>query len=297
MTARPTVAFLGLGHMGRGMVASLQRAGLGVRAWNRTPGRVAPSDGLELCATPREAVRDVALVITSLADDTAVRDATLGREGFLDAMTPDAVHVGTSTISWTLAQELSDAHARRGTHYVAAPVLGRPDAAERGALTVLVGGEPAVVARARPIFDAIGGSTLDTGTAAHAHLTKIIANFAIASTIELVGEATALGEKAGIPPERLVEVLGKTVVASPILRGYGERIARGELEPAGFRLELGLKDVSLALAASTQLRAPLPIASLLRDHILEGIAKGRGQQDWAALATVAREAAGVTTRG
>jgi 3-hydroxyisobutyrate dehydrogenase-like beta-hydroxyacid dehydrogenase len=88
-------------------------------------------------------------------------------------------------------------------------------------------------------------------------------------------------------------MLGRTILGSPVLRGYGSRIARSEREPAGFRLELGLKDISLALAAGEELRAPLPQASLVRDHMLEAIAKGRAQQDWVALAEVPREAAGL----
>ena len=216
----------------------------------------------------------------------------LADDGVLDALAPDAVHLGASTISWKLAGALDEAHRRKGTHYVGSPVLGRPDAAERGELWILAGGEPGIVSRCRPIFDAIGQGTIAAGSAAQAHLVKIIANFMIANTIEMLGEAMALGDKGGIAPAKLVDMLGRTILGSPVLRGYGARIAEGAFEPAGFPLELGLKDVLLALAAAEELRAPMPQASLVHDHMLEAIAKGRGRQDWSALAALVQESAG-----
>ena len=115
----------------------------------------------------------------------------------------------------------------------------------------------------------------------------------MANTIEILGETTALAEKAGIAPEKLIDMLGRTMVGSPVFKSYGDRIARAEFEPAAFRLELGLKDVSLVLAAGDQLHAPLPLASLVHDHMIEAIAKGHAQKDWSALALIPREAAGL----
>jgi 3-hydroxyisobutyrate dehydrogenase-like beta-hydroxyacid dehydrogenase len=292
--AEMVVAFVGLGQMGRGMVSSLARHRIRLRVWDRTPAKAqALADVAEVCATPRQAVAGAPFVMTSLPNDPVVQEMTFGAQGFAEAMAPDAVHLGTSTISWKLGQLLDESHRQRGTHYVGSPVLGRPDAAEQGQLWVLAGGEPEIVARCRDIWDAIGQGTLEAGTAAQAHLVKIIANFMIANTIELLGEALALGDKGGIAPARLVDMLGRTIVGSPVMRGYGARIARGDYEPAGFRLELGLKDVSLALAAAEELRAPLPLASLVHDHMIEAIARGRGHQDWSALAAMAQEAAGL----
>lgn len=290
-----TIAVLGLGHMGHAMAQCLLRAGFRVRAWNRTSGRIGPAPNVEVCATPREAVRDLDIVLTSLADDEAVRAVALGRDGFLEGMKPGAVHANTSTISWALAQELVGLHSHRGMHYVGAPVLGRPEAALAGELWILAGGEPDAIHRLEPVFETLGQGTIPVDTAPRAHLTKIIANLMIASTIEVLGEAMALGEKGGIAPATLVDILGRTIVGSPVLKSYGARISHGEFEPAGFRLELGLKDIALALDAATELRAPLPVASLLRDHMLEGIARGRGQKDWAVLAMTARDAAGLST--
>jgi 3-hydroxyisobutyrate dehydrogenase-like beta-hydroxyacid dehydrogenase len=188
-------AFLGLGHMGQAMVKRLVSAGFHLRVWDRTPGKAAPAPGLEVCGSPQEAVRGAPFVVTSLANDEAVREVTFA---FIDAMEPDAVHVGTSTISWSLAKVLAGMHPKKGSHYVGAPVLGRPDAAERGELWILVGGEPAVARRCQPIFDAIGHGTIAADTAPDAHLTKIIANFMIANTIEMLARRRPSAKKVAL---------------------------------------------------------------------------------------------------
>jgi 3-hydroxyisobutyrate dehydrogenase-like beta-hydroxyacid dehydrogenase len=112
------------------------------------------------------------------------------------------------------------------------------------------------------------------------------------ATIELLAEATTLGQKGGVAPEALVDLLTKTLFDSPVVKGYGGRIAAGQFRPPGFAVPLGLKDVELALQASHDLQAPLPAASLARDHLLGALARGRGDWDWAALATAVREAGG-----
>jgi len=131
----------------------------------------------------------------------------------------------------------------------------------------------------------------------HASLTKLCGNFVIASLIEMFGEAFVVGEKAGVDPSRLAETLVKILFAgAPIPSGYASRVARTEFEPAGFAMALGLKDVSLALKAGEELQAPLPLASLLRDHFLASLARGRESWDWGGMAAVLREEAGLPPR-
>jgi 3-hydroxyisobutyrate dehydrogenase-like beta-hydroxyacid dehydrogenase len=207
------------------------------------------------------------------------------------------VHAGTSTISLRLAGELAEAHATRGQAFVATPVLGRPDAAGRGELWILTGGDQSAVGRAAPALACLGQGQIAVGTARQAALAKLLANFMIAGTIELLAEATTLGEKGGIAPPALVDLLTRTLFGSPIVKGYGSRMAAGEFRPAGFTVPLGLKDVELALEAARDLRAPLPVAGVARDHLIGALARGRADWDWGALATVVREAAGLDTDG
>jgi 3-hydroxyisobutyrate dehydrogenase-like beta-hydroxyacid dehydrogenase len=288
-----TIGFVGLGQMGRQMAERLAQAGFALRVWNRTRQRAEGLPSATVCDSPREAARGVDLVVSSLADDQAVTDVVLGDGGLLAGLGDGAVHMGTSTISYALAGRLTEAHAARGRTFVATPVLGRPEAAARGELWILTGGDAAAIARCQPVLGVIGRGQVHLGTQQQALLAKIIANFMIASTIELLGEATALGAKGGIEPADLVRMLTQTLFGSPVVNGYGARIASGAYEPAGFRMALGLKDIELALGCGRELRAPLPAANVVREHMIEALARGHDAWDWSGVAAIAHEAAGL----
>jgi 3-hydroxyisobutyrate dehydrogenase-like beta-hydroxyacid dehydrogenase len=291
-----TIAFIGLGQMGRQMAERLGSGGLPLRVWNRTRARADGLPNAQVLASPREAAAGADLVLSSLADDRAVREVALGADGLCAGLPAGGVHVGTSTISLRLAAELDEAHAARGQRFVAAPVLGRPDAAGRGELWILTGGDEAAIARAAPALARLGQGQIHLGAPRQAMLAKILANFMIAGTIELLAEATTLGEKGGIAPQALVDLLTRTLFGSPIVKGYGGRIASGQFRPAGFAVPLGLKDVELALEAAHDLQAPLPVAGVAREHLIAALAHGRADWDWGALATALREAANLPVR-
>ena len=278
--------------MGRAMAANLVAAGHRLRVWNRSR---APVDelvrkGAEAAAEPREAFGEV--LLSMLADDRAVREVVLD-SGMLDAAPRGAIHVNMATISVALADELTEEHRRRGLDYVAAPVFGRPEAAAARQLNIVAAGEAASLDRVQPLLDAMGQRTWRLGSEPReASAAKLAGNFLIAAAIECMGEAVVMAERYGVRPAALLEILGNTLFAAPVYRNYGALIAERRYEPAGFRLELGLKDVRLALAAGESARTPMPVASLLRDHLLEAIAQGDGERDWAALAEVSRRHAG-----
>ena len=288
------VGFLGLGAMGRPMAGNLIQAGHRLRVWNRSP-RAAEElarKGAEVVAKPREAFGEV--LISMLADDTAVREVVLD-SGMLDRAAGGGIHVNMATISVALTEELTEEHHRRGLHYIAAPVFGRPEAAAARQLNIVAAGEGAALDRVQPLLDAMGQRTWRLGAEPkEASAAKLAGNFLIAAAIECMGEAVVMVERYGVRPAAFLEILGNTLFAAPVYRNYGALIADRRYEPAGFRLELGLKDVRLALAAAESARTPMPVASLLRDHLLEAVAQGDGQRDWSALAEVARRHAGET---
>lgn len=284
--------FVGLGAMGRAMAANLIAAGHRLRVWNRTrgPAEELARKGAEAVAGPREAFGE--LLVSMLADDAAVRAVVLD-SGMLDSAPRGGIHVNMATVSVALAAELSEEHRRRGLHYVAAPVFGRPEAAAARQLHIVAAGDGAALDRVQPLLDAMGQRTWRLGSEpVEASAAKLAGNFLIAAAIESMGEAVVMAERYGVPPAALLEILTNTLFAAPVYRNYGALIADRRYEPAGFRLTLGLKDVRLALAAGESARTPMPVASLLRDHLLEAIAQGDGDRDWAALAEVARRHAG-----
>jgi 3-hydroxyisobutyrate dehydrogenase-like beta-hydroxyacid dehydrogenase len=289
------VGFIGLGAMGSAMANNLFKAGFALSVYNRSSAKAKAlvAKGARLAKTPAEAARgDV--VVTMLADDAALESVVFGDDGILGALSSSAIHVSMSTISVDLAGRLTDAHRAQKQGYVSAPVLGRPDAATAAKLFVIVAGEPEAVGRCRPLFDALGQRNFTVGTEpSSANLVKLSCNFLITSVIEALGEVFALVGKAGIDRQQFLDVLTSTLFAAPIYKTYGGLIAEERYHPAGFKADLGYKDIRLALAAADTLKVPMPVASLIATRFLALIAQGGGHLDWAALAKIAAQEAGL----
>ena len=158
---------------------------------------------------------------------------------------------------------------------------------------MLCGGESRLRERSEPLLRAIGQGTFPLETPEQALIAKLGGNYLISILIEGLAETMALGEKGGIPPEKLLGILTGSIFGLPVVQRYGGAIAAGRFEPAGFALHLGLKDLGLVLDTGQRLHTPLPLANVIHDHMLTGLARGRGNQDWSALASVVREEAGL----
>jgi 3-hydroxyisobutyrate dehydrogenase-like beta-hydroxyacid dehydrogenase len=229
-----------------------------------------------------------------LADDSAVEAAFFGDGNGLSALGQGAVHISMSTISVALSDRLAEAHRSAGQAFVAAPVFGRPEAAAAAKLFVVAAGPQTELARCQPLFDAIGQRTFIVGDKpSSANLVKLSGNFLLAAMIECLGEAFALVRKGGVDPHSYLEILTNTLFSAPAYKTYGTIIANQQYEPAGFKMALGLKDIRLALAAADALATPMPVASLVHDHFLSGVAQGAGDSDWSALARLAAVNAGL----
>jgi len=287
------IGFIGLGHMGRAMAVNLGKAGHDVRAWNRTREATVDlaSKGLSFVSTPDEAFAGDA-VISMLADDTAVRAVFL-EGGLLSRTSTSPIHVNMATISVALANEMAEQHKARNTAYVAAPVMGRPDVAAAAKLTIIAAGPANAVARVQPLLDALGARTWLAGdTASHANLMKLAANLLLASAVETLAEAAVLLSEYGVEPGGFVELIATSSFPGPVYGTYGRLIAQRQYEPAAFKARLALKDVRLALAAADARSIPLPVASTIRDSLLETDAHGDGERDCAVLGRTAARRAG-----
>src|SRR3984957_236575 len=289
------VGFIGLGQMGSAIALNLVKAGHRVVVYNRTRAKAEPhgAQGAEVSESAADASRRP-VVITMLADDAAVEAAIFGDGGGLSALGNGAVHISMSTISVALSDRLAEAHRSAGQSFVAAPVFGRPEAAAAAKLFVVAAGPEQTLAQCQPLFDAIGQRTFVIGDKpSAANLVKLSGNFLLAAMIECLGEAFALVRKGGVDPHAYLEILTNTLFSAPAYKTYGTIIADQKYEPAGFAMSLGLKDIRLALAAADALATPMPVASLVHDHFLSGVAQGAGDSDWSALARLAAANAGL----
>ncbi len=289
------IGFIGLGAMGLPMARALMGAGHTLAVYNRTVSRTDElvDQGARRGESPADVAGDADVLITMLADDAAVEDVML-RDGALDALAAGRIHISMSTIGVGLASRLAALHAARGHGYISAPVFGRPAAAEQRKLWVIAAGAPEHIERARPLFDAIGQGTKVVGEEpSMANVVKLAGNFTIAAVIETLGEAFALVRRSGMEAAQFLEIINTALFGSPLYGNYGSIIAGEHFEPAAFKLRLGLKDVRLALAAANAASVPMPLASLLHDNLLAAVGRGKGELDWAGLAQMLAENAGL----
>jgi len=290
------IAFIGLGNMGLPIARNLLKAGHDLTVYNRTRSRAEDlrTSGMEIADSPAAASLGAAAVMTMLADDRAVEQVVFAADGVLGALPPGGVHISLSTISPALSRRLTAAHRERSQAYIAAPVFGRPEAAEAAKLVVVAAGPPEAVERCRPLLEPIGRKlfVLDVEPSA-ANVVKLAGNFLIVSMLETLGEAFALVRKGGVDPKQFLEITAGSIFQSPVYENYGKIIAERRFEPAGFNMTLGMKDVRLLLGAAEELAAPLPLASMIHDHMLSAIARGQTEIDWSAIAEIAAENAGL----
>jgi 3-hydroxyisobutyrate dehydrogenase-like beta-hydroxyacid dehydrogenase len=279
------VAIIGLGHMGSAMATRLLDTGHELVVFNRTKSKAEPfaARGAHVASTPADAAREADVLLTMVADDAAVEDALLGENGAVSTLRPGSVHASMSTISPECSSRMATVHEAAGQLYVAAPVMGRPEAAVRGELVIIAAGLAYARERIRPIARVLAKQIREIGDEpSKANVVKLGVNFALASILEVLGEAYALVESHGIDDLTFLEILNE-LLKSPVIGAYGERIAGDAFEPAGFRLSLGAKDVRLAVQTGERAAVPMPIASTLRDRFVAAIAEGFGEDDWAAV--------------
>jgi 3-hydroxyisobutyrate dehydrogenase-like beta-hydroxyacid dehydrogenase len=290
------IGFIGLGRMGRPIARRLIEAGHDVVVFNRTPGRID-----ELVDAGARAADDVAavcrgrsVVLTMLADDAALTDVALRPGGLRDSLSAGAIHVAMGTHGVAAMSRIDAAHREASQRFVAAPVLGRPEAAEAGQLGIVVAGAPDAAQACAPLFEAIGRRTFDAGTRpAGASAIKLANNFVLGCAIEAIGEAFALVRKHDVPANVMQDVLTDGLFGCVAYRTYARIIADEAYDHVGFSATLALKDATLVLAAGEVARVPLPGANTLRDRLLGAIAHGDGERDWAVIAREQARASGL----
>ena len=274
-----SVACIGLGRMGAGIAHNIQRAGFRLIVYNRTHEKVEPflTSGATFARTPKEAAQAADVVVTSLMDDASVLQVVNGADGMLAGMRLGAVHVGTTTTSPNLSTRLAELHAAHDSEYVAAHVLGRPEAAAAGKLITLLAGKLPAIERVRQVIDTYSVRVIMLGEdPALATSMKLVGNFFLASLLEVIAEAFALAGSRGVlvPFNEMLEGF------LPGLHEYLGRIRNSDFDHAGFTLDAGLKDVRLILDAAAEGKVPLPCASLIEAKCIVAQARGLNQQDW-----------------
>jgi len=289
------IGFIGLGAMGLPMAHNLLRDHPGLKVWNRDKQKAeALIDlGAEPAASPADCATLGGVVITMLSDDEALLEVSSGSRGLVGALGPGGIHISCSTVAPSTLSALSERHAAHGEILVAAPVFGRPDAAAARKLWILLSGPRDGTQRASEILATLGQGIHDLGENIEAAAAmKLAGNFMILSAVEGMGEAMLMAQRYGVDREGFAEFFGRTLFAGPIYQNYGKQIATRRYQPAGFKLPLGLKDMRLVTQAANAVQVPMPLADLLRNRLVESLAKNRHDFDWTALELTIAEAGG-----
>jgi 3-hydroxyisobutyrate dehydrogenase len=283
------IAWIGLGTMGEFMAGHLLDAGHELTVHNRTRERegALAARGARRAETPREAAVGAELVCICVSDSPDVEAIVLGPGGVAEGIERGAVVLDCSTIAPAVTRSIAGELAGRGAGAVDAPVSGGSEGARKGQLTAFVGGEDAHVAAARPALEAFCRSITHLGGPGAGQAGKAVNQVLISGTYAALGEGLALGEKEGLPLEELVAALAGGAAGSWILENRSGNVIRGSY-PLGFRMELHLKDLKIALAEADRLGLPMEVTRLVAGQAQRLVDAGYGGEDSSSLARVAR---------
>ena len=288
------VGFCGMGTMGAAMAANVARAGFPLTVWNRTPGRaeLPVSLGAVEATTPRElaAASDIVVVCVSVSPD--VEQVLVGPDGVAEGASPGSLVIDCSTISPGVTRDLAARLAQQGVAMVDAPVSGGSEGAQKGTLTIMVGGDTADVERARTVLGSMGATITHMGPIGAGQATKAVNQVILCGSYLGVAEGIVLAIKAGLDPEQVVGALSGGAARSWVLENRSGRMIADEY-PLGFRIALHLKDLGIALDLARDVGASLPVAALASQIEAGLVAKGHGDDDNAALARAIREWSGL----
>jgi len=279
-----TLGFVGLGTMGSRMAQRLLDAGHPVVGYNRTREKAKPlvDRGMRLADSPRAVSTAAEVVFSMVTDPEALRAVALGADGLVAGLRPGAVYVDMSTVSPSATREVGAAVEARGAAMLDAPVSGSIATLEQGKLAIMVGGDPGVLERVRPYLAAIGPTITYVGPLGLAVTMKIAINLSLGVQMLAFSEAVLLAEKGGVPRERAVEALLKSVAASPMLQYRGPFVLKMP-EVAWGSVQMMAKDLRLALDLGRTAGAPLPSAALTHELYTAARALGLGGEDMAAV--------------
>ncbi len=278
-----TIAFIGLGTMGRPMAERLIQAGHELRLTRVKPvSEYLVALGGKAVATPAQAVQGADIAIIMVPDTPDVEAVLFGTDGIAGAVAPGTLVIDMSSISPVATRDFAARIAASGAHYLDAPVSGGEIGARAGTLTIMVGGQADQFDRALPIFEALGKNITHVGASGAGQVTKVANQIIVGLTIEAVSEAFLLAERAGVDLQKVRDALMGGFAQSRILEVHGQRMIDGAFDP-GFTLRLHRKDLNVAMDAARSLDVALPNTASTVQLMNAALARGDGSRDHSAL--------------
>jgi 3-hydroxyisobutyrate dehydrogenase len=287
------VAFIGMGTMGAPMALNILKSGHEVIVHNRTREKEEPvaKAGAHRAASPREASEGAEIIITCVSDTPDVEEIILGKDGVIDGAKQGAIVIDMSTISPTATRRMAETLGEKGIKMLDAPVSGGSEGAQKGTLSIMVGGEAEDLEKAEPVLQAMGKTT-HIGVVGAGQMTKAINQIVVAGTYWSVAEGIALGLKAGLDMEKVVQAVGSGAAGSWAMINRSENMIKNNY-PLGFKVQLHRKDLNIALNVARELGVTLPVSAYVEQMETGLISQGHGDEDISVIARSVREASGI----
>jgi 3-hydroxyisobutyrate dehydrogenase/2-hydroxy-3-oxopropionate reductase len=289
------VAVIGIGRMGGAMAATIAKGGFDTVLWNRDPakaGAVAEVTGAPVAGTAAEAASRADVVLSSLADDAALRDVYLGSAGIVAGIRAEAVAIDASTVDPATIEEVGAAIDATGARFLDCPVSGSVSTVEAGALTIMAGGDGAALEAVMPVLDALATRVIHVGERGAGAATKLAVNDLVHGLNVALSEALVLAERAGVSRELAYEVFASGAGGAPFVRYKREAYEHPGSTPVAFSLDLVAKDLELITGLGERVGAPMRQATTSLGIVRDAIADGFGQRDLSAIAEYLRGESG-----
>ena len=293
VAAKPKVGFIGLGIMGQPMALNLLKAGFPLTVYNRTPEKARPvvEAGAVQARSPKEVAQNSEIIITMVTGPDDVKEVILGPDGVAEGARPGSIVVDMSTISPKVARQVHAALAAKGIGMLDAPVSGGDTGAKAGTLSIMVGGDAALVERCRGVFEAMGKKITHVGGPGMGQLTKLVNQVLVAVNLLATCEALSFAAKAGADLNKVLDAVAGGAAGSWQLSNLGPKMLEGDYRP-GFMVRLLQKDLKLALTEADDLHVPLLGTSLVHQLLRRAEDAGWGDEGTQALVKVLEELAG-----
>lgn len=282
------IGFIGLGNLGTPIAENLLEQHPQLLIYNRTATKAQPliEKGAVLSSSVKELAASCDVVFSMVSDDAALNHITREESGIAANLKKGGIHISMSTILPVTATQLTALHLEHKNYYIAAPVMGRPEAARAKKLNYLLAGDTSVFAIVKNLLQDAGAAGIwEFGNdPSHASVAKICSNFLIISAIESMAEGIKVANKSGIDAQQWMNMMTQTIFAAPIYINYGNIIMKEAFQPAAFSLKLGLKDVNLINEQASSVGTEMPVGKVLQQRLQQCVVDGLGEYDWTAIA-------------
>ncbi|MEE8553631.1 MAG: NAD(P)-dependent oxidoreductase [Desulfobacterales bacterium] len=288
------VAFIGLGTMGIPMTLNILNAGFDLTVHNRTRDKekIPAKEGAQRAASPREAAVGAEVIITCVSDTPDVEEVIMGENGVIHGAQAGSIVVDMSTISPSTTRRIAQDLGKKGIKMIDAPVSGGSEGAQKGTLSIMVGGEAEDLEKVDPVLKAMGKTITHIGPVGAGQLTKAINQIIVGGTYWSVAEGVTLGIKAGLDMDKVLQAVGSGAAQSWALTNRSGNMIKN-LYPLGFKVKLHRKDLNIALEIARELGVTLPLAAYVEQVETGLIARGHEDEDMSALARSIRQQSGL----